>query len=85
MRSCTFGIPKNELTQDDDADTLMLLTCNTSMILEPLCPIWLVQSLQPATSLHVVDIDTLPFQMPVSPWFYTNLPGYNKNWLWRGE
>lgn len=23
--------------------------------------------------------------MPVSPWFYTNLPGYNKNWLWRGD
>lgn len=23
--------------------------------------------------------------MSVSPWFYTNLPGYNKNWLWRGD
>ncbi|KAK0753741.1 glycosyl hydrolase family 71-domain-containing protein [Schizothecium vesticola] len=23
--------------------------------------------------------------MPVSPWFYTNLPGYNKNWLWRSD
>jgi hypothetical protein len=23
--------------------------------------------------------------MPVSPWFYTNLPGYDKNWLWRGD
>lgn len=23
--------------------------------------------------------------MPVSPWFFTNLPGYNKNWLWRGD
>ncbi|UPX10409.1 Glucan endo-1,3-alpha-glucosidase agn1 [Ascochyta rabiei] len=23
--------------------------------------------------------------MPVSPWFYTNLPGFDKNWLWRGE
>lgn len=23
--------------------------------------------------------------MPVSPWFYTNLPEYNKNWLWRGD
>jgi hypothetical protein len=22
---------------------------------------------------------------PVSPWFYTNLPGYDKNWLWRGD
>ncbi|KAF7624815.1 hypothetical protein AFLA_001697 [Aspergillus flavus NRRL3357] len=24
------------------------------------------------------------YMMPVSPWFYTNMPGYNKNWLWRG-
>lgn len=23
--------------------------------------------------------------MPVSPWFYTNLPEYSKNWLWRGD
>lgn len=23
--------------------------------------------------------------MAVSPWFYTNLPGYGKNWLWRGD
>jgi hypothetical protein len=21
------------------------------------------------------------YMMPVSPWFYTNLPGYDKNWL----
>ncbi|KAK8044788.1 hypothetical protein PG993_004812 [Apiospora rasikravindrae] len=27
----------------------------------------------------------LKFMMPASPWFYTNLPGYNKNWLWRGD
>ncbi|KAK4096690.1 carbohydrate-binding module family 24 protein [Parathielavia hyrcaniae] len=26
-----------------------------------------------------------PYMMPVSPWFYTNLPGYDKNWLWRGD
>ncbi|CAI0649773.1 unnamed protein product [Colletotrichum noveboracense] len=26
-----------------------------------------------------------PYMMPISPWFYTNLPGYNKNWLWRGD
>ncbi|KAL2266659.1 hypothetical protein VTJ83DRAFT_6011 [Remersonia thermophila] len=25
------------------------------------------------------------YMMPVSPWFYTNLPGWNKNWLWRGD
>ncbi|KAF2841755.1 glycoside hydrolase family 71 protein [Patellaria atrata CBS 101060] len=23
-----------------------------------------------------------PFMMPVSPWFYTNVPKYGKNWLW---
>ncbi|KAI1323374.1 glycosyl hydrolase family 71-domain-containing protein [Xylariaceae sp. FL0255] len=23
-----------------------------------------------------------PYMMPVSPWFFTNLPGYDKNWLW---
>ncbi|GKT87705.1 glycosyl hydrolase family 71 protein [Colletotrichum tofieldiae] len=26
-----------------------------------------------------------PYMMPVSPWFYTNLPGYDKNWVWRGD
>ncbi|KAF7182531.1 hypothetical protein CNMCM7691_002102 [Aspergillus felis] len=26
-----------------------------------------------------------PYMMPVSPWFFTNLPGYNKNWLWRSD
>jgi hypothetical protein len=26
-----------------------------------------------------------PYMMAVSPWFYTNLPGYDKNWLWRGD
>jgi hypothetical protein len=25
------------------------------------------------------------YMMPVSPWFFTNLPGFNKNWLWRGD
>jgi hypothetical protein len=24
------------------------------------------------------------YMMPVSPWFYTNLPGYSKNWMWNG-
>ncbi|OIW33289.1 hypothetical protein CONLIGDRAFT_711208 [Coniochaeta ligniaria NRRL 30616] len=23
-----------------------------------------------------------PYMMPVSPWFYTNLPQYDKNWMW---
>lgn len=26
-----------------------------------------------------------PYMMPVSPWFYTNMPGFRKNWLWRGD
>ncbi|KAH0420927.1 hypothetical protein CcaCcLH18_13725 [Colletotrichum camelliae] len=26
-----------------------------------------------------------PYMMPVSPWFFTNIPGYKKNWLWRGD
>lgn len=25
------------------------------------------------------------YMMPVSPWFYTNLPQWGKNWLWRGD
>ena len=25
------------------------------------------------------------YMMPVSPWFYTDLPQYNKNWVWRGD
>ncbi|KAH6974411.1 glycosyl hydrolase family 71-domain-containing protein, partial [Ilyonectria sp. MPI-CAGE-AT-0026] len=27
----------------------------------------------------------LKYMMPASPWFYTNLPGYDKNWMWRGD
>ncbi|KAL4909687.1 glycoside hydrolase [Aspergillus multicolor] len=23
--------------------------------------------------------------MPISPWLYTNLPQFNKNWVWRGD
>ncbi|GMG54326.1 unnamed protein product [Aspergillus oryzae var. brunneus] len=26
-----------------------------------------------------------PYMMPVAPWFYTNLPRWGKNWLWRGD
>lgn len=25
----------------------------------------------------------LSYMMPVSPWFYTNMPGYDKNWKWQ--
>jgi glycosyl hydrolase family 71 len=30
-------------------------------------------------------LDGKPYMMPVSPWFYTNMPGFRKNWLWRGD
>jgi hypothetical protein len=26
-----------------------------------------------------------PYMMPVSPWFYTNMPGFGKNWLCRDD
>ncbi|PQE24873.1 Glycoside hydrolase family 71 protein [Rutstroemia sp. NJR-2017a BVV2] len=25
------------------------------------------------------------YMMAISPWFFTNLPGFHKNWLWRGD
>ncbi|KAH7407387.1 glycosyl hydrolase family 71-domain-containing protein [Cadophora sp. MPI-SDFR-AT-0126] len=25
------------------------------------------------------------YMMPVSPWFFTNMPGFDKNWMWRGD
>jgi hypothetical protein len=25
-----------------------------------------------------------PYMMPISPWFYTSLPQWDKNWLWKG-
>ncbi|PYI15777.1 hypothetical protein BO99DRAFT_341635, partial [Aspergillus violaceofuscus CBS 115571] len=34
---------------------------------------------------YVQYLDGLPYMMPVSPWFFTNLPGYDKNWMWRGD
>ncbi|KAI9839216.1 MAG: hypothetical protein M1819_003209 [Sarea resinae] len=34
---------------------------------------------------YVNALDGKPYMMPVSPWFYTNLPQWNKNWLWRGD
>jgi GH18 family chitinase len=33
-------------------------------------------------SYHML-LGSKPYMMPVSPWFFTNLPGYNKNWLWK--
>lgn len=26
-----------------------------------------------------------PYMMPVAPWFFSNMPRYNKNWVWRGD
>ncbi|KAF6805710.1 mutanase [Colletotrichum musicola] len=34
---------------------------------------------------YIEALNGKPYMMPVSPWFYTNLPGYSKNWLWRGD
>ncbi|GMM33555.1 hypothetical protein DASC09_008800 [Saccharomycopsis crataegensis] len=31
------------------------------------------------------SLESKPYMMPVSPWFYTNLPQWDKNWLWRGD
>ena len=30
-------------------------------------------------------LDKKPYMMPISPWFFTNMPGYDKNWVWRGD
>ncbi|PYH29356.1 glycoside hydrolase family 71 protein [Aspergillus neoniger CBS 115656] len=34
---------------------------------------------------YINYLQAKPYMMPVSPWFFTNLPGYDKNWLWRGD
>jgi hypothetical protein len=34
---------------------------------------------------YAVALNGKPYMMPVSPWFYTNMPGFDKNWMWRGE
>ncbi|MCJ1313030.1 hypothetical protein MMC25_006706 [Agyrium rufum] len=30
-------------------------------------------------------LQSKPFMMSVSPWFYTNLPQWSKNWVWNGD
>ncbi|KAL4883840.1 glycoside hydrolase [Aspergillus karnatakaensis] len=30
-------------------------------------------------------LDGRPYIMPVSPWFYTNLRQFDKNWVWQGD
>ena len=34
---------------------------------------------------YISTLNGKPYMMAVSPWFYTNMPGYDKNWLWRGD
>lgn len=36
-------------------------------------------------NLYIKTLAGRPYMMPVSPWFYTNLPNYGKNWLWRSD
>ncbi|ORY63528.1 glycosyl hydrolase family 71-domain-containing protein [Pseudomassariella vexata] len=57
-------------------------------------PDWSSLGAKVAVELEGLEIDTYgdasyiqylngkPYMMAVSPWFYTNLPGYNKNWMW---
>ncbi|KAK3937497.1 glycosyl hydrolase family 71-domain-containing protein [Diplogelasinospora grovesii] len=37
------------------------------------------------TLMYLEQAGDKPYMMPASPWFYTNLPGYSKNWLWRRD
>ncbi|KAL6232857.1 hypothetical protein BDW75DRAFT_232425 [Aspergillus navahoensis] len=49
---------------------------------------WPVGAQEKDTSSDKAWMDALsgkPYMMAVSPWFYTNLPQWNKNWLWRGD
>lgn len=34
---------------------------------------------------YVSSLQGKPYIMPVSPWFYTNLPQWSKNWLWHSD
>ncbi|RAK91934.1 mutanase [Aspergillus costaricaensis CBS 115574] len=38
-----------------------------------------------ASYIETLNSSGKPYMMPASPWFYTNMPGYDKNWLWRGD
>ncbi|KAB8074198.1 glycoside hydrolase [Aspergillus leporis] len=38
-----------------------------------------------ADEAYTHALDGRPYMMPVSPWFYTNMPGFSKNWVWRGD
>ncbi|KZF22359.1 carbohydrate-binding module family 24 protein [Xylona heveae TC161] len=34
---------------------------------------------------YLYFLEKKAYMMPVSPWFFTNMPSYHKNWLWRGD
>lgn len=34
---------------------------------------------------YISALGSKPYMMAVSPWFYANVPAWNKNWLWRGD
>ncbi|KAI5366606.1 Putative glycoside hydrolase family 71 [Septoria linicola] len=36
-------------------------------------------------SAYIKALGSEPYMMAVSPWFYANVPTWNKNWLWRGD
>ncbi|KAI5803928.1 glycoside hydrolase [Geopyxis carbonaria] len=44
---------------------------------------------QPKTTASDIDwmnaLGSKAYMMPVSPWFYTNLPQWSKNWLWPSD
>ncbi|KAJ5914018.1 hypothetical protein N7504_002901 [Penicillium tannophilum] len=51
---------------------------------------WPTNSEQMTTYVDASYLDSLkkakkPYMMPASPWFYTNMPGYNKNWAVQGD
>lgn len=48
-------------------------------------PVGATDKTEDADHAWVSAVGNKAYMMPVSPWFYTNLPEYNKNWLWRGD
>ncbi|KAE8132052.1 glycosyl hydrolase family 71-domain-containing protein [Aspergillus pseudotamarii] len=51
-------------------------------------PDWSSLGAKPALQLAGGVADGLfskSYMMPASPWFYTNMPGYGKNWLWHSD
>jgi hypothetical protein len=38
-----------------------------------------------ASYLNPLQAAKKPYMMPVSPWFYTNMPHYDKNWAFHGD